>query len=145
MNEIEGKKFQTWITPKRRLLEFNFRELWHYRDLILLFVRRTFVAQYKQTILGPAWAVIQPLFTTVIFTVVFGNLAGLAPQGVPTFVFYMSGSVLWNYFSGCLTGTSTTFTANAAILGKVYFPRLVMPISTVISNMISFAIQFCFF
>lgn len=145
MNEIEGKKFQTWITPKRRLLEFDFREIWHYRDLILLFVRRTFVAQYKQTILGPAWAVIQPLFTTVIFTVVFGNLAGLAPQGVPTFVFFMSGSVLWNYFSGCLTGTSTTFTANAAILGKVYFPRLVMPISTVISNMISFAIQFCFF
>ena len=145
MNEIEGEKFQTWITPKRRLLEFDFSEIWRYRDLILLFVRRTFVAQYKQTILGPAWAVIQPLFTTVIFTVVFGNLAGLAPQGVPTFVFYMSGSVLWNYFSGCLTGTSTTFTANSAILGKVYFPRLVMPISTVISNMISFAIQFCFF
>lgn len=145
MNAIEPKRFQTWITPKRKLLDFNLQELWRYRDLILLFVRRTFVAQYKQTILGPAWAVIQPLFTTVIFTIVFGNLAGLAPEGVPTFVFYLSGSVLWNYFSGCLTGTSTTFTANAAILGKVYFPRLVMPISTVISNMISFAIQFCFF
>ena len=111
----------------------------------MLFVRRTFVSQYKQTILGPAWAVIQPLLTTVVLTVVFGNIAGLAPSGVPTFAFYMCGSIAWGYFSSCLTATSHTFTANSAILGKVYFPRLVMPVSTVLSQLISFAVQFCFF
>ena len=139
------KKFENVITSKRSFFDFNLKELWKYRDLIGLFVRRNFVAQYKQTILGPAWAIIQPLFTTVIFTLVFGNLAGLAPSGVPSFLFYLCGSVAWGYFSGCLTATSTTFTANAAILGKVYFPRLVMPISTVISQLISFGIQFVFF
>lgn len=142
---MEVKKFQTVIEPKNKLLDFKIKEVWAYRDLVMLFVRRTFVAQYKQTILGPAWAIIQPLFTTVIFTFVFGNLAGLAPSGVPTFVFYLCGSIAWTYFSGCLTATATTFTANSAIMGKVYFPRLVMPISTVISQLISFAIQFGFF
>lgn len=137
--------FTTVIKPKTGWFDINIKELWQYRDLVLLLVRRTFVAQYKQTILGPAWAVIQPLFTTVIFTVVFGNLAGLAPGGVPTFLFYLAGSVAWGYFSGCLTATSSTFTANAGIMGKVYFPRLVMPITTVISQLISFAIQFAFF
>lgn len=136
--------FENVITSKRSFFDFNLKELWKYRDLIILFVRRNFVAQYKQTILGPAWAIIQPLFTTVIFTLVFGNIAGLAPDGVPSFVFYLCGSVAWGYFSGCLTATSTTFTANAAILGKVYFPRLVMPISTVMSQLISFGIQFIF-
>jgi lipopolysaccharide transport system permease protein len=111
----------------------------------MLFVRRTFVAQYKQTILGPAWAVVQPLFTTVIFTFVFGSMAGLAPGGVPSFLFYMCGNVAWTYFSGALTATASTFTANSSIMGKVYFPRLVMPVSTVLSNLISFAIQFVFF
>lgn len=138
-------RFSTVITSKRRWFDVDLKELWNYRDLILLFVRRTFVSQYKQTILGPAWAVIQPLFTTVIFTVIFGNMAGLAPGGVPTFVFYLAGSICWTYFSGCLTATATTFTTNASVLGKVYFPRLVMPISTVVSQLISFAIQFAFF
>lgn len=137
--------FSTVVTSKKPLFSFNLKELWDYRDLILLFVRRTFVAQYKQTILGPAWAVIQPLFTTVMFTVFFGNIAGLAPSGVPSFLFYLCGSVAWGYFSGCLTATATTFTSNSAILGKVYFPRLVMPVSTVISQLISFGIQFAFF
>lgn len=142
---MEAKKFQTVIEPKNKLLDLKLKEVWDYRDLVMLFVRRTFVAQYKQTILGPAWAIIQPLFTTVIFTFVFGNLAGLAPSGVPTFIFYLCGSIAWTYFSGCLTATSTTFTANSSIMGKVYFPRLVMPISTVISQLIAFAIQAIFF
>ena len=139
------QQFETVITPKKAWFDLNLKELWRYRDLILLFVRRTFVSQYKQTILGPAWAIIQPLLTTVIFTIIFGNIAGLAPGGVPTFLFYLSGSVAWGYFSGCFTATSNTFTANAAIMGKVYFPRLVMPVTTVISQLISFAIQFAFF
>lgn len=142
---MEVKKFQTVIEPKNKLLDLKLKEVWDYRDLVMLFVRRTFVAQYKQTILGPAWAIIQPLFTTVIFTFVFGNLAGLAPSGVPTFIFYLCGSIAWTYFSGCLTATSTTFTANSSIMGKVYFPRLVMPISTVISQLIAFGIQAIFF
>ena len=142
---METKEFQTVIEPKDTLLDFKFKEVWDYRDLVMLFVRRTFVAQYKQTVLGPAWAIIQPLFTTIIFTFVFGNLAGLAPSGVPTFIFYLCGSIAWTYFSGCLTATSTTFTANSSIMGKVYFPRLVMPISTVISQLIAFAIQAIFF
>ena len=139
------QEYKTVIKPKRAWFDLNLKELLRYRDLIMLFVRRTFVSQYKQTILGPAWAVIQPLLTTVVLTVVFGNIAGLAPSGVPTFAFYLCGSVAWTYFSSCLTSTSTTFTANAAIMGKVYFPRLVMPVSSVISQLISFAIQFCFF
>ena len=142
---MEAKKFQTVIEPKNKLFDFKMKEVWNYRDLIMLFVRRTFVAQYKQTILGPTWAIIQPLFTTVIFTFVFGNLAGLAPSGVPTFIFYLCGSIAWTYFSGCLTATSTTFTTNSSIMGKVYFPRLVMPISTVISQLIAFVIQAVFF
>ena len=142
---MDTNEFETVISPKSKLLDFKIRELIRYKGLIILFVRRTFVSQYKQTILGPAWAVIQPLFTTVILTVVFGRLAGLAPGGVPTFLFYLSGSVAWTYFSNCLTATSNTFTANAAIMGKVYFPRLVVPISTVLSQLISFGIQFVFF
>ncbi|HCG68524.1 MAG TPA: ABC transporter permease [Clostridiales bacterium] len=139
------QEYKTIIKPKRAWFDLNLKELFRYRDLIMLFVRRTFVSQYKQTILGPAWAVIQPLLTTVVLTVVFGNIAGLAPSGVPTFAFYMCGSIAWGYFSSCLTATSHTFTANSAILGKVYFPRLVMPVSTVLSQLISFAVQFCFF
>ena len=139
------QEFQTVIKPKRGLFEFDLKEVWKYRDLIGLFVKRNFVSQYKQTILGPLWAIIQPLFTTVIFTIIFGDLAGLAPAGVPSFVFYLIGSVAWGYFSGCLTATSATFTANSAIMGKVYFPRLVMPITTVLSQLISFGIQFVMF
>ncbi len=140
-----NEKFTTIIQPKNGWFELNLKELLNYKDLIILFVKRNFTAQYKQTILGPAWAIIQPLITTVIFTLVFGNIAGLAPSGVPTFLFYLSANIIWQYFSGCLTQTSSTFTANAAILGKVYFPRLVMPVSSVISQLIPFAIQLVFF
>ena len=139
------QKFSTVIVPKTKLLDFHLKELVRYRDLIFLFVKRSFVARYKQTVLGPAWAVIQPLLTTVVFTVVFGKIAGLAPGGVPSFLFFMSGNIAWGYFSGCLTATANTFTGNAGIFGKVYFPRLVMPISTVISNLIGFGIQFAMF
>lgn len=140
-----AEKFTTVIKPQSGWFDFDLKELMRYRDLIVLFVKRNFTAYYKQTILGPAWAIIQPFLTTIIFTVVFGNMAGLAPDGVPSFLFYLAGTVVWQYFSGCLTTTAGTFTSNAAILGKVYFPRLVMPISTVLSQLISFAIQMMFF
>lgn len=139
------EKFSTVIRPQNGWFDLHLKELVNYRDLVFLFVKRNFTAYYKQTILGPAWAIIQPFLTTVIFTVVFGNIAGLAPAGVPSFLFYLAGTVVWQYFAGCLTATATTFTSNAAILGKVYFPRLVMPISTVLSQLISFAIQLIFF
>lgn len=139
------QKFTTVIVPKTKALDFHLKEVWKYRDLVILFIKRNFVSQYKQTILGPLWAIIQPLLTTVVFTVVFGRLAGLAAEGVPSFLFFMSGNIAWAYFSGCLTQTANTFTGNAGILGKVYFPRIVMPISTVLTNIISFAIQFVMF
>ena len=138
-------KYDVVIEPKTGLFDIDLEELWKYRDLILLFVKRNFIAQYKQTILGPAWAVIQPMLTTVIFTVVFGSMAGLSADGVPSFLFYMSGTITWTYFSTCLTKTADTFTGNARIFGKVYFPRLVMPISTVLTNLIAFSIQFAMF
>lgn len=134
----------TIIKPKSGWLDLPVRELLQYKDLILLFVKRDFVSLYKQTILGPAWAVIQPFLTTIVFSLVFGSIAGLAPEGVPSFLFYLSGNVVWTYFANCLTRTSDTFIANAAILGKVYFPRLVMPVSTVLSKLIDFAIQYAF-
>ncbi len=132
------------LKPKRSLFEINLRELWQYRDLIALFVRRDFVAKYKQTILGPIWFIIQPLLTTLMFVVVFGNIAGIPTDGIPQMLFYMTGIVGWNYFSTCLNDTSQTFIKNASIFGKVYFPRLAMPLSIVISNLVSFAIQFVF-
>ena len=138
------EKFQTVITPKNKLLDLHLRELWRYRDLVVLFVRRTFVSQYKQTILGPAWAIIQPLLTTVVFTLVFGNIAGLAADGVPSFVFYLSATILWTYFSTCLSQTANTFVSNSSVMGKVYFPRLVMPVSTVLSGLIMLAVQYAF-
>ena len=138
------KQWTTVIIPKKKLLDLNLKEVWKYRDLIFLFVKRNFVSMYKQTVLGPAWAVIQPFLTTIVFSLVFGSIAGLSANGVPSFIFYLSGNVLWGYFSGCLTQTSSTFIANSGILGKVYFPRLVMPISTVLSKLIDFAIQFVF-
>ncbi|MCO5266186.1 MAG: ABC transporter permease [Lentimicrobium sp.] len=132
------------LKPKRSLFDVNLRELWQYRDLIGLFVRRDFVSKYKQTILGPIWFIIQPLLTTLMFTVVFGNIAGIPTDGIPKMLFYLSGIVGWNYFSTCLNDTSQTFIKNASIFGKVYFPRLAMPISIVISNLVSFVIQFLF-
>lgn len=140
-------KSQNWteiIEPKYSLLDLKLDELWRYKDLILLFVRRDFVARYKQTILGPLWFVIQPLFTTLIFTVVFGNIAGISTDGMPPVLFYMSGIVAWNYFAECLKQTATTFKDNAPMFGKVYFPRLVTPLSIVISNLVTFSIQFLF-
>lgn len=138
------QQFTTVITPKTGWFDINLKEVWDYRDLIVLFVKRNFVAQYKQTILGPAWAFIQPFLTTVVFTLIFGNIAGLAPGGIPSFVFYFCGTIMWQYFSGCLSATANTFVANAGTMGKVYYPRLVMPISTVLSQLISFAIQYVF-
>ena len=135
----------TLIRPKSGWFDLPVKELFRYKDLILLFVKRDFVSLYKQTVLGPAWAVIQPFLTTIVFSLVFGSIAGLAPEGVPSFLFYLSGTVIWTYFANCLTRTSDTFIANAAILGKVYFPRLVMPVSTVLSKLIDFAIQYGFF
>ena len=135
----------TLIRPKSGWFDLPIKELFRYKDLILLFVKRDFVSLYKQTVLGPAWAVIQPFLTTIVFSLVFGSIAGLAPEGVPSFLFYLSGTVIWTYFANCLTRTSDTFIANAAILGKVYFPRLVMPVSTVLSKLIDFAIQYGFF
>ncbi len=142
---MDEKQWATIIKPKSGWFDFNFKELKKYKDLILLLVKRTFVAQYKQTILGPAWALIQPLLTTVVFTVVFAGIANISTDDIPAFVFYMCGNVAWAYFSGTLVATSSTFTANSAILSKVYFPRLVMPISSAISNLISFGIQIFMF
>jgi lipopolysaccharide transport system permease protein len=147
-NQVAPSDNQSWdliIEPQKKWWDLQLRDIWHYRDLIALFVRRDFVSRFKQTILGPLWFFIQPLFTTIIFTVIFGNIAKLPTDGLPQFLFYMSGTLLWNYFSNCLTSTSDTFLANAGIFGKVYFPRLVMPISILISNLISFGIQFVFF
>ena len=130
------------IRPRVGWLDLNLREVWRYRDLITLFVKRDFIAQYKQTILGPIWHLIQPVMTTIVFIVVFTNIAGIPTDGAHPVVFYMSGLTLWTYFSGCLTATSSTFVSNAGIFGKVYFPRLVTPIAVVLSNLVKFFIQF---
>ena len=137
-------KNKTVLKSKNGWFDLNVKEIVKYKDLIALFVKRDFVSLYKQTILGPAWAIIQPLLTTVVYTLIFGNVANLAAPGVPTFVFYLSGNIIWTYFSTALTATANTFVNNSSILGKVYFPRLVMPIATVISNLINLFIQFFF-
>jgi lipopolysaccharide transport system permease protein len=144
-NTTDTENWDLIITPRKKWYDLQLGDVWRYRDLIALFVRRDFVSLYKQTILGPLWFLIQPLLTSVVFTVIFGNIAQLPTDGLPQLLFYMSGTVLWGYFSSCLTSTSTTFISNAHLFGKVYFPRLVMPISTVISNLITFSIQFLFF
>ena len=141
---MEDNKWSLIIKPKKKLFDINLKELWDYRDLITLFVRRDFVSKFKQTILGPLWFLIQPLLTTLMFVVVFGNIAGLSTDGLPKILFYFSGLVGWNYFSQSLTATSNVFVSNAGIFGKVYFPRLSLPISIVISNLIQFVIQFIF-
>lgn len=136
------EKWDYVITPKKTFFGFDFNEFWRYRDLIILFVKRDFAAQYKQTILGPAWHIIQPVFTTIVFLLLFGKIANISTDGIPAILFYMSGITIWNYFSFCFTNTSNTFVANATIFGKVYFPRLILPVSVVLSNIIKFAIQF---
>ncbi|MFN3754451.1 ABC transporter permease [Flavobacterium sp.] len=123
------------------LFDIKFKDLWHYRDLLLMFVKRDFVSFYKQTILGPLWFFIQPIFTTIVFTFVFGSLAGISSDGLPQQLFYLAGITSWNYFSDCLTKTSTVFKDNANIFGKVYFPRLIMPLSIVVSNLVRFGVQ----
>ena len=140
--EVEEKDWDMIIRPKANLFDLNLKEVWKYRDLLVLFVKRDFVAQYKQTILGPLWHLIQPVFTTIMFLLIFGKIANIPTDGVNPVLFYMSGITIWNYFSSCLTSTSNTFVANAGIFGKVYFPRLVIPLSTVLSNIIKFGIQF---
>lgn len=141
---MSEQKWTTVVKSENKILDVDIKGLRNSKDLIFLFVRRSFVAKYKQTVLGPAWAVIQPFFTTVVYSVFFGNIAGLGAEGVPNFIFYLSGTIIWTLFANCLTETSHTFTGNAGILGKVYFPRLVMPISTAISQYIGFFIQFAF-
>jgi len=133
------------IKPTSSLFDLQLKEVWRYRDLLEMFVRRDFVAVYKQTILGPIWFFLQPLFTSVTFTIVFGNIAGISTDGVPPLLFYMAGIVGWNYFAECLNATSSTFTQNATIFGKVYFPRLIMPLSIVVSNLLKFGVQFLLF
>jgi len=139
----------TWlytISSKHKLINLNFKEIWKYRDLLFLFVKRDVVTVYKQTILGPLWYVIQPLFTSLIFTLIFNNLANIPTgDGVPAFLFNLAGITLWNYFKECLTGTSSTFTKNQNIFGKVYFPRVIMPMSIVVSNLLKFVIQLLVF
>lgn len=141
---MSEQKWTTIVKSDNKIWDMDVKGLKNCKDLIFLLVRRTFVAKYKQTVLGPAWAVIQPFFTTVVYSVFFGNIAGLGASGVPNFIFYLSGTIAWTLFANCLTETSHTFTGNAGILGKVYFPRLVMPISTAISQFIGFFIQFAF-
>jgi lipopolysaccharide transport system permease protein len=133
------------IEPRRNWLDLGLGELWHYRELVALFVRRDFVSVYKQTILGPLWYLIQPLLTSLTFTIIFGWVASLSTDGIPQFLFYMSGTLVWSYFSDCLTKTSNTFVNNANLFGKVYFPRLAVPISILVSNLITFLIQFLVF
>lgn len=137
--------WDTVIRPRKGWFDIDFRGLMKYRDLILLMVKRNFTVLYKQTILGPAWVVIQPLLTTLVFTIIFGKVAGLPTDGMPMFVFYMGGNVCWNYFSNCLINTSNTFIKNSDIFGKVYFPRLCMPIATIITELINFFVQFALF
>lgn len=139
---MDSKNWTETIKPKGKLLSLNLNEVWKYRDLIVLFVKRDFVSVYKQTVLGPLWYIIQPVITTITFTIVFGNFAEISTDGLPPTLFYMAGVVPWGYFSSSLNRTSNTFTENSGIFGKVYFPRLTVPFSIIFSNLISFFIQF---
>lgn len=141
----QEEKWDIVIKPKDKLWSVDFKELWAYRDLCALFVKRNIITKYKQTILGPVWFVIQPALTVIMYMVVFGGIAGIPTDGVPRPLFYLAGTCTWSYFANCLNSTSNTFVSNAGIFGKVYFPRLVMPIATVISNLLQLAIQFGFF
>ena len=133
------------ISSKHSLLDLNLAEVWRYRDLVYMFVKRNFVSTFKQTILGPLWFFINPIFTTIVYLIVFGGIAKLSTDGAPATLFYLAGITLWNYFSSCLLETSSVFTANASIFGKVYFPRLVMPLTIIISNLMKFGVQFGLF
>ena len=139
---------QIWteeIKDKSSLFSINFKELWNYRDLILMLVKRDFITFYKQTILGPIWFFVQPILTSLIYILIFGKIAKLSTEGIPQMAFYLSGITIWNYFSDSLTKTSTVFRDNAGVFGKVYFPRLIMPLSIVVSGLMKFGIQLCLF
>ncbi len=142
---MDEKYWTTVIKPRNHLFEINFREIWQYRDLLNMFIKRDIITQYKQTILGPAWFFIQPILTTVMYMVVFGGIAGISTDGLPQPLFYLAGICIWQYFSECLNKTSNTFTSNAGIFGKVYFPRLIVPLSNVVSNLVRFFIQLSLF
>ena len=141
MQKSEVSNYHTHITSKRRRFELNLKEVWRYRDLIVLFTKRSFAVTYKQTILGPAWIFLNPLISSLIYAFVFGGIAGIGTDGVPTILFYLCSNAIWIYFSTCVTQNATTFTNNAAVFGKVYFPRLATPISNVLSSIIQFGIQ----
>ncbi|WP_255474157.1 ABC transporter permease [Pontibacter qinzhouensis] len=148
ITNLMKEKEEDWslvIEPKSSLFDLQLKEVWRYRDLLQMFVTRDFIAVYKQTILGPIWFFLQPLFTTITFTIVFGNIAGISTGGVPPLLFYMAGITCWNYFAACLTATSNTFVGNANIFGKVYFPRVITPLAIVVSNMLKFGVQFVLF
>ncbi|PWG04266.1 ABC transporter permease [Polaribacter aquimarinus] len=142
---MNQEKWLFEITPKKSLFSINLKEVWQYKDLLFLFVKRDLVTKYKQTVLGPLWYIIQPLFTSVIFTLIFNNIAAIPTNGIPPFLFNLAGITCWNYFKSCLTETSDTFKKNEAIFGKVYFPRVIMPMSTVFSNLTKFVIQLLIF
>ncbi|AZA87207.1 ABC transporter permease [Chryseobacterium shandongense] len=144
MNEPQTKWTEI-IEARHSLLDLKLKEVWNYKDLVYMFVKRDFISSFKQTILGPIWFFINPILTTITFLIVFGKIAGLSTDSAPALLFYLSGVTLWNYFSSCLIGTSSTFVGNAGIFGKVYFPRLVTPISIVISNLMRFGVQFLLF
>lgn len=143
--ETDNKKWSETIGEETSIFKINFREVWRYKDLLFMFVKRDFVTFYKQTILGPLWFIIQPLLTTAMFVIVFGNIAKLSTDGTPKIVFYLAGVTIWSYFSDTLTKTASVFTTNASIFGKVYFPRLIMPLSLVFSALIKFGVQFSIF
>ncbi|WP_299060582.1 ABC transporter permease [uncultured Polaribacter sp.] len=142
---MNKEKWLFEITPKNNLFDLNLKEVWQYRDLLVLFVKRDVVTLYKQTVLGPLWYLIQPLLTSVIYTVIFNNVAGIETPGMPSFLFNLAGVTSWNYFKECLTGTADTFKKNQNIFGKVYFPRIIMPLSVVVSNLVKFGIQLLIF
>jgi len=142
---MEKEEWLYEISAKRKLIDLNFKEIWRYRDLLILFVKRDIVTVYKQTILGPLWYLIQPLFTSVIFTLVFNNMGNISTGTTPPFLFNLAGITAWNYFTACFTGTSNTFRQNAGIFGKVYFPRVIMPLSVTISNLFKFGVQLFIF
>lgn len=145
LKSIGEEYWDTIIEGRSSVFELKLREIWNYRDLLLMFVKRDFISFYKQTILGPLWFFIQPIFTTIVFTFVFGNLAGISTDGLPQPLFYLAGITAWNYFADCVTKTSTVFKDNANIFGKVYFPRIIMPLSIVTSNLIRFGVQMLLF
>ena len=141
MEKPESVRYHTHISSHKKRFELNLKEVWRYRDLILLFTKRSFMLTYKQTILGPAWIILNPLISSLIYAFIFGGIAGIGTDGVPTLLFYLCSNAIWIYFSTCVTQNATTFTGNAAVFGKVYFPRLVTPISNVLSSIIQFGIQ----